>query len=229
MIDEAIILAGGLGRRLRSVVSELPKCLAPVNGRPFLSFLIDHLQKQGISKFIFSLGFKHEAIANFLQENYDAVSYELSIEYEPLGTGGAILLSLSKAKNDDVLICNGDTLFTVNTELLSHFHQEKKSACTIALKPMKNFSRYGAVDLDEQNVIKAFREKALCKKGLINGGVYILNATDFTKKPFPEKFSFETDYLEKYVAENNFFGQVQDEYFIDIGVPEDYLKAQREL
>lgn len=229
MIKEAIILAGGLGTRLKSIVNELPKCLAPIRGKPFLGFLIEYLKGQGIEKFIFSLGHKHEMIEKFLKENYDSISFKISLENEPLGTGGAIKLAISKSESADVLVYNGDTLFEINTELLGSFHTEKKSACTIALKPMENFSRYGIVELAEHNQIKFFREKAFYTKGLINGGVYILTAKKFADKNFPSSFSFEKGYLEKYTGENNFFGQIQDEYFIDIGIPEDYARAQQEL
>src|SRR5438477_9865661 len=114
MIKEAIILAGGLGTRLRSAVPDLPKCMAPVAGRPFLGHVIDNLRMQGIESFIFSLGYKAEAIEQYLSEYYPTLVYTTVIEEEPLGTGGAIQKALGKAVTDDVLVTNGDTLFKVS-------------------------------------------------------------------------------------------------------------------
>ncbi|GAC1388978.1 MAG: hypothetical protein NVSMB45_18830 [Ginsengibacter sp.] len=109
MIREAVILAGGLGTRLRSVVSDVPKCMAPVKGVPFLKYIIDRLIKQGINRIIFSVGYKSEVIANFLLENYKHFDYVLAQEAEPLGTGGAIKLACSFARDLNVMVLNGDT------------------------------------------------------------------------------------------------------------------------
>src|SRR3981081_785371 len=106
---EAIILAGGLGTRLKEAVADLPKCMAPVNNKPFISFVTDHLQRQGIEKFIFSLGYKSEAFTNYLSELFPSKNYQLVIEKEPLGTGGAIRLACSHAKEKNVVVVNGDS------------------------------------------------------------------------------------------------------------------------
>ena len=234
MIKEAIILAGGLGTRLRSVVSDTPKCMAFVAGMPFLHHLIYFLQKQGIEKFIFSVGYMHEVIEEYLEDNYPKLKYNISLEKEPLGTGGAIKLSCSEVSGKNVIICNGDTLFKIDCNLLSKFHKEKEAICSVSLKPMNNFDRYGVVELNEDNSIKSFKEKQFYQSGLINGGVYTLNIEEFLKEELPEKFSFEKDYLEKKVLQQTnkkpeFFGMIQDTYFIDIGIPEDYERAQIEL
>lgn len=234
MIREAIILAGGLGTRLRSVVSDTPKCMAPVSGKPFLSFLIFSLQQNGIQKFIFSVGYKHEIIEDYLKENYPQLDYTISLEDEPLGTGGAIKLASSKASEKNVIVCNGDTLYKVDCKSLSQFHEEKNAACTLSLKPMNHFERYGVVELNDDNSVRSFREKQFYTSGLINGGVYALNVAGFLKEDFPEKFSFEKDYLEKNVKNDDhekpkLYGIIQDDYFIDIGIPEDYDRAQKEL
>lgn len=234
MIKEAIILAGGLGTRLRPVVSDTPKCMAPVAGKPFLHFLISFLKKNGIEHFIFSVGYMHEVIEEYLQNNYPELNYTISLENEPLGTGGAIRLACEKSHQKNVLICNGDTLYKVDCEALSKFHEEKKAACTLNLKPMTNFDRYGVVELNADNSVKSFKEKQFYQSGLINGGVYALNVDEFLKEGLPQKFSFEKDFLEKNVllpegGKSNLFGLVQDKYFIDIGIPEDYTRAQSEL
>lgn len=229
LIKEAIILAGGLGTRLRSAIPDLPKCMAPVNGNPFIAYVVSHLQRQGIENFIFALGYKSEAFDSFLQAHLPYGNYQLSVESEPLGTGGAVQLACSKTSAENVIITNGDTLFKIHIQELAAFHQQQKAACTLALKPMKNFSRYGAVELATNGEIVDFKEKQYFSEGFINGGVYALNISSFLKKKFPEKFSFEKEYLEKYYANGNIAGMVQDEYFIDIGIPEDYERAQTEL
>jgi len=228
-IKEAIILAGGLGTRLRSVLPELPKCMAPVNGRPFLSYIIDYYLYQGIEKFIFSLGYKHEVISAWIKEQYPALTAQFVIEKEPLGTGGAIQLAIEKATSKDVLILNGDTLFEVSLKTLSLFHKNSGSACTLSLKPMINFERYGVVETEDDGRIKSFKEKKYYTTGLINGGVYILNTGRFRQQKRPEVFSFEKDYLEVFFSAMPMYGCVQDSYFIDIGIPEDFERAQREM
>lgn len=229
-MSEIIILAGGLGTRLRSVVNDLPKCMAPVNGKPFLAHVIDYFETQGVEQFIFSLGYKHEDITKYLSLHYPRLQAEFVIEQEPLGTGGAIKLSCSKAKNEQVVVTNGDTLFKANIEELYSFHAKHHHAdCTLALKPMHDFDRYGVVELHPDHSIKNFKEKKFYQKGLINGGLYFLNVQHFLRESFPEKFSFEKDYLEALYDKRKMFGLVQDEYFIDIGIPEDYARAQKEL
>lgn len=228
-IKEAIILAGGLGTRLRDAVRDLPKCMAPVAGRPFLFYVINHLRLQGIEKFIFSLGYKHEVIEAWLAEHFSRLDYECVIETEPLGTGGAILLAIDKVRGENAVVTNGDTLFKVNLPQLAALHIQKKAACTLALKPMKEFDRYGVVEIDTAYVITDFREKQFYPDGLINGGVYLLNKPFFTSKDFPQKFSFEKAFFEKEVHSGKLAGQPQDHYFIDIGIPEDYNRAQADL
>ena len=229
VISEAIILAGGLGTRLKSTVPDLPKCLAPVAGKPFLCYLINHLQSQGITHFIFSLGYKSEMVEEFLQKEFPSLFLKTSIETEPLGTGGAIKKALEKAKEKSVLIANGDTLFKIDVPLLTGFHTLSGANCTLSLKPMKNFDRYSIVEADADNVITSFKEKQYVESGCINGGMYALHKNKFLDEELPDKFSFEKDYLEKYYTKRRMFGLVQDEYFIDIGIPEDYERAQEEL
>lgn len=229
MITEAIILAGGLGTRLRSVVADLPKCMAPVNGKPFMAYVIDHLQQQGIEKFILSVGYKHEAIVEFINAQYSTMNVQFSIEEEPLGTGGAIKLSCGLATEENIIVTNGDTLYKINLHQLSSFHQQQNAECTLSLKPMKNFDRYGVVELNNDSSIASFKEKQFYSEGLINGGMYAINKNKFVQEELPQKFSFEKDYLETLYNKRKMYGIVQDEYFIDIGIPEDYERAKAEL
>jgi len=229
MIKEAIILAGGLGTRLRTVVSDVPKCMAPVNTVPFISLVINYLQAEGIQHFIFSLGYKSESIIEFVEEKYKSLHKTYVIEKEPLGTGGAIKEACTKAKGENVLVLNGDTLFKISLKSLSNLHVRKNADCTIALKEMINIERYGTVDINNGNAVIAFTAKRFCQKGLINGGIYALNTKSFLKENLPEVFSFEKDYLERLFSVRAIFGLKQNNHFIDIGIPEDYERAQAEL
>jgi D-glycero-alpha-D-manno-heptose 1-phosphate guanylyltransferase len=225
---EAIILAGGLGTRLRDAVPDVPKCMAPVAGRPFLYYVINELQLQGVNHFIFSLGYKHEIIEAWLTEQYPRLNYEVVIENEPLGTGGAILLACQKAKGKDVLVTNGDTLFRTDVAAMLLLHTEKMAECTLALKPMTEFDRYGAV-LIKEDIVTHFAEKKYYKEGLINGGLYILNKQKFASGHWPSKFSFEKEFLEPLSQSGKIAGLPQNGYFIDIGIPSDYNQAQADL
>jgi D-glycero-alpha-D-manno-heptose 1-phosphate guanylyltransferase len=228
-ITEAIILAGGLGTRLRDAVPDLPKCMAPVAGRPFLFHVINYLRSQGVEYFIFSLGYKHELIEEYLAAHFSTLRYTSVIEEEPLGTGGAIQLACTKASRKNVIVTNGDTLFTANLHTAALFHYRQMAECTLLLKPMRNFDRYGMVELDDEMLVKNFKEKQFYQQGAVNGGLYILNKDKFLDEEFPAKFSFEKNYLEAMYKERRIYGQVQDEYFIDIGIPEDLSRAGLEL
>lgn len=230
-IKEAIILAGGLGTRLRQTIPDLPKCMAPVAGRPFISHVIDYFRQQGIERFIYSLGYRHEPIQHFITQHYPETSYRFSIEEDPLGTGGAIKLACSGSETDNLLVLNGDTLYRVSLASLTTHHFTKAADCTLALKPMRDFDRYGSVETDNSDRIKVFKEKQWVREGLINGGVYLINKTAFLNRSFPARFSFEKDYLEEAVKEpeHRIYGQIQDGYFIDIGVPEDFRRAGMEI
>ncbi len=229
MIIEAIILAGGQGTRLRSAVPDLPKPMAPILAKPFIGYLLDYFHQQGIVKFIFSLGYKHEVIQQYLNTQYSDLDIEYSVEPSPLGTGGAIRLACDKVSRDSVLVLNGDTFFRIDVRKLAAFHEMCGADCTLSVKPMENFDRYGVVELNRDYSVQQFREKQFYDKGLINGGVYALNARKFLEEDFPEAFSFEKDYLEKNVGSRRFYGVIHDEYFIDIGIPEDFERAQTEL
>ncbi|MBU3714125.1 MAG: nucleotidyltransferase [Ferruginibacter sp.] len=226
---ECIILAGGLGTRLKSAVPDLPKCMAPVAGKPFLHYIIEYLLKQNVSRFIFSLGYMHEHIENYILKNYPHIHYVFSVEKEPLGTGGAVLLACQYAQQKNVLVLNGDTMFRTDIQKLMSYHIQHEAVCTLSLKPMQNFDRYGVVELNKEGYISSFREKKFYEQGNINGGVYALNVEKFIGIHFAEKFSFEIDYLERYHDSQKMMGLIQDEYFIDIGIPEDFERAGKEL
>ncbi len=229
MIREAIILAGGLGTRLRSAIPNLPKCMAPVAGKPFIWYLMKYLKHQGIESFIFSLGYKNEIIKEYLQKTFPKTLFTFVIEDEPLGTGGAIKLACDVALESNVIVLNGDTLYETDVQKVAAFHQQHHAICTLSLKPMQHFDRYGVVEINKENAIQSFKEKQFYESALINGGLYALNVPQFMELILPEKFSFEKDFLEKYFASHTMMGLIQDCYFIDIGIPEDLEKANNEF
>lgn len=218
---EAIVLAGGFGTRLRKVVSDVPKPMAPINGRPFLEYLLDELIKKGITKVIIAVGYKKELIKNYFHEKYKEIEIVYSEEDIPLGTGGAIKKALNLSKEKDVFVINGDTIFDVDIKEMYKFHQENNLFLTLAIKEMRNFDRYGSLILDGNKIIK-FEEKKYVEKGYINGGIYLLNREIL--KNNAEIFSFEKEILENKNCEIEKYGYKSEGYFIDIGIPEDYYK-----
>ena len=225
---ECIILAGGLGTRLSGVVSDVPKCMAPVAGAPFLAHILHYLEQQFVDSVVFSLGYKSEVVIEYLRSKAFTFKTSWVLEKEPMGTGGGIKRALMKSKEQEVFILNGDTMFNVDLRAMkASFNNNYKAM--LALKPMKDYDRYGSVQLDEENRITAFEEKEFRKEGLINGGVYLLNKAKENLSTFPDKFSFEKDFLEQETGKGTLQGFVSDTYFIDIGIPEDYYRAQQEL
>lgn len=230
MSNEAIVLAGGIGTRLKKVVSDLPKPMASINGKPFLEYLINYLARNEITHVILSVGYKSEHIKNHFENEFKSVNISYASEEIPLGTGGGIRLALQQAKTNHVFIVNGDTLFNIDLQKLADAHHKKNAALSVALRKMVDGSRYGSVIIDENNRIKAFKEKnAEAKNVLINGGTYLIEKSHFLETKFPDKFSFEKEYLEKYFDTNKFYGFEFDDYFIDIGLPSTYKQAQNDF
>ena len=226
MTTEAIILAGGLGTRLRSKVSAMPKSMAPINGLPFLEYQLDYLSDFGVGKIYLAVGYLSEVIVDYFGNTYKNIALEYVYEKEPLGTGGAIKQALDQTKTEEILILNGDTMFQVELDVFYNSHKSQKADFSMALKPMKNFERYGVVKLNETNYVIGFEEKQHQESGDINGGVYILNKSVFNTYSFNPKFSFEREFLEKEYNNLKFNGFISKNYFLDIGIPEDYEQAQ---
>jgi D-glycero-alpha-D-manno-heptose 1-phosphate guanylyltransferase len=230
MIKEAIVLAGGFGTRLREVVNDVPKPMAPVNGRPFLEYILDYLHHYGVTRVILSVGYKGEMIREHFGDTYSTMSIGYAFEHEPLGTGGAIKLGMELCDSKQAAVLNGDTLFDINLTALYAFHKEKGAGISLALRQLEDVSRYGTVKIDEDHRIKGFAEKsAAAGSGYINGGVYLFNKEIFTDAEFPQKFSIEKDLFERYYESLRMYGFVSHDYFIDIGIPDDYHRAQHEL
>ena len=230
VVKEAIILAGGFGTRLQGVVKDLPKPMAPVNDRPFLTYILDYLIEYQYTKVILSVGYLHEKIEEYFGNQYKTLEIDYAVESEPLGTGGGILFAMSKCVTDNVLVINGDTMFKVDLDAFERFHREKEGLLSIVLREVEDVSRYGSVVIGNDNLIALFAEKmASSGRGFINGGVYLINQKLFEKYPQPQKFSFEKDLMTKFYTQELFYAMPSDGYFIDIGIPEDYARAQEEL
>ncbi len=231
MLKEAIILAGGFGTRLQAVVSDVPKPMAPINNEPFLNYVFDYLLHYKIEHVVLSTGYLADKISDYYKNEYRGIKISYTKEETPLGTGGGIRLAMTKCYTSDVLVLNGDSFFDVN--ITDHFnnHISKQADCSLALRKVFNASRYGTILLGIGNAIETFKEKDNIEQtGLINGGVYILNRKLYLSKTNEAvPFSIEKDFYESRINELHIFGLEYDGYFIDIGIPEDYNKAQTDF
>ncbi len=226
---EVIILAGGFGTRLQSIVKNVPKPMVDINGMPFLSFIMDYLVRHGVSKVLLSVGYKHEIIENYFGSRYKNLDIEYIIEEEPLGTGGAIKKALEQVKGKAVIVMNGDTFFNLDIKKIVDFHFGKDAMLTLAVKPMHNYDRYDSIIFEDNKIID-FADKSFKSFGHINGGVYVLSKKILNYfGEFKKNFSFEIEFLRKTIHEITVYPFISDSYFIDIGIPEDYRKAQKEL
>lgn len=221
---KAIILAGGFGTRLKTVVPDLPKPMAPIAGRPFLAYLIDYLSAQGITHFILSVHHLADKICDYFKTSYANIEYVY--ENEPLGTGGAIHHVLSQVEDPQpIFILNGDTFVTLKYRQWYAKHLKQSSPISMALTYVENCERYGSVVVEDECII-AFNEKQHQGEGYINAGVYLLNPNLFSAYNMPAKFSFEHDFLLPNIKALKPYPYLTQGEFIDIGIPSDYERAQ---
>ncbi len=230
MFSEVVILAGGLGTRLRSEIGmNLPKPMAPVSGKPFLTYIMDRLAAAGAKRVLLAVGYHHEVIEAYFGTQYRSMEVVYSCEETPLGTGGAIRQVAEKAETENFLVLNGDTLFDLDWADFYAFHTEHKAPVSVALREVEDTARYGSVETDG-TTLTAFREKAeSAGRGLINGGVYAVNKVWLLQQQQPEKFSFERDVLQALAPLRLFCGKAFADYFVDMGIPTDYQRAKREI
>jgi D-glycero-alpha-D-manno-heptose 1-phosphate guanylyltransferase len=228
MIKTAVILAGGLGTRLRDVVPNLPKPMAPIRNRPFLEHQMDYWIDQGIDNFILSLGYLKDLIIDHFGNSYKGASIEYVIESKPLGTGGALIFSAQKLK-ETFLVLNGDTFIELDLEIFFQFHLKVDSKWTMALFNTSNFDRYMGVDLSPNGEVMSLKSKEVQSNSFANGGVYlvdplVLNSLNYKKQT---KLSLEDDLLPNFISNGGaIYGQECKGRFIDIGVPRDYYEAK---
>ena len=220
----AVFLAGGRGTRLQSVVSDRPKPLADINGKPFLYYLLDYTLKYNlIDKIILSIGYKKEMVSDYFGTSFQGIPIVYSLEEEPLGTGGAILNSLKYSDSNEILVFNGDSFFELDLNQFVYQSRQRNRPFSIALSEMENFDRYGSVDFDENYIIK-FQEKKFMTKGFINTGIYLLEKNIFKNYSLGSVFSVESDFLQNFTKEIGISYYIQKAFFVDIGIPEDYYK-----
>lgn len=230
MIKEAIVLAGGFGTRLKHLLDDRPKPMAPINGRPFLEILFDYLCLNSIERIILSTGYMSEYIEKYFGNSYKSATLIYSVEDEPLGTGGAIIKALRLSHEENILVTNGDTLFRVDLKDFELYHISKSSDITIALRDIADCRRYGTIIMDDNGRVSSFSEKREeSVPGTINGGVYLIRKTVFDGRKLPYAFSLEKDLFSSHTGDLRIYGRVSDGYFIDIGTPDDYKKAEDEL
>lgn len=228
LIENAVILAGGFGTRLASVVSDVPKPMAPVAGKPFLERLLDRLETSGVRRVVLAVGYKSEIIRAHFGSRHARIEVHYSEEREPLGTGGALRLAFESHAIEHAFVLNGDTWCDADLAALAHAHATARTVATLTLVHAPDASRFGTVEIDAQDRVRGFTEKrANAGPGLINAGVYALDRAAFDLAPPTARFSLESDVLQPHAASGLFAAYVaKDARFIDIGVPEDYLRAQ---
>lgn len=223
--DEAIVLVGGLGTRLRAVVSDVPKPLAPVAGRPFLAWLLDHLAASSVRHVVLAAGFMAECVVDCIGHEWRGMKVDYSLEAEPLGTGGAVRQACGWLRGDAVHVLNGDTFLRYNLLALERATRHTGADLGMALAHVDDVARYGAV-VREGGRITGFREKGESGPGYINAGSYYLTSTAIRALPVQPAFSFEAQVLAPLTAAGQVCGFDATSGFIDIGVPDDYQRAQ---
>lgn len=229
-MKSAIILAGGVGSRIESVAGGLPKALLDVEGRPFIEYVLDQLIDAGVQEVVIACSYKWQMIADYLGDRYRNLDIAYSVEQYPLGTGGAIKQAFDLHNLSEAIVVNADTLFKIDLSELERQHYAHNAFITLALRSVDDVARYGEVTVNERNKLTSFNEKSRTGPGLINGGIYIVDAEiwDDDGINVADKFSFETDVLQN-VDLGIFYGFPMDGYFIDIGIPSDLERARKEF
>lgn len=225
LITEAVVLCGGLGTRLRSVVSDVPKPMAPIAGRPFLEYLLEALRRDGVSRVVLSVGYKREVVQAHFGDAWGGLEVDYAIESEPAGTGGGLRLGLEKVSGDAAYGLNGDSFLATSLEPLAAAFQAGDAPLALALKPQQDMGRFGACILEDGR-LAGFRQGEAGEAGVINAGVYVLSRDLFVRHPVPERFSFEQDFLGPLAPVLRPPAVVLDAPFIDIGVPDSFALAQ---
>jgi D-glycero-alpha-D-manno-heptose 1-phosphate guanylyltransferase len=230
--QEVLILAGGLGTRLRSVVRDVPKPMAPIAGRPFLEYLLDYWRSVNATRFVLSVGYLAECIKEHFGESYRGVPIDYVVETSPLGTGGAIRQALTSIGfgSSDIWVVNGDTWFEIDTVQMVNDYVRSQQTIGVALKPMASNERYGSVTVDRDMKVVTFGQGG-GGPTLINAGTYLMRCPDMGEllRQFQGRFSFESEFLSHYANTGGVAASIQDRMFLDIGVPEDFRRAQQLL
>jgi NDP-sugar pyrophosphorylase family protein len=222
----AIVLAGGLGTRLRAVVADQPKVLAEVSGRPYLAYLLDQLSKAGIQKAILCIGYRGEQVRDAFGNRYAGMQLRYSFEKQPLGTAGAIAYARDTVTSRYVLVMNGDSYCQVDLCAYASWYQTGKFPVSLLLTEAPDIQRFGQVQMDNEGKITSFEEKGCGQgAGLINAGIYLVDRKLLDDIPAGRPVSIEQEMFPKWLSEGLLFGYAQSGKFIDIGTPESYREA----
>lgn len=226
---QTLILCGGLGTRLRPLVNDRPKSMAPVAGRPFIEYLLLQLRQYGFRDIILCVGYQAGCVKDYFGSGEPwQVRLRYSEEREPLGTAGALKLAEPLIASTQALVLNGDSLFAIDLQRLAQYHEQKRALATVALASLKNTQRYGSVEVNAQGEVVRFLEKAEQRSGWINGGIYLFRRDLFEHIPFGQRLSLEQDIFPLLIG-TGFYGLAfSGSYLVDIGVPEAYLQVQAE-
>jgi NDP-sugar pyrophosphorylase family protein len=223
----SVILAGGLGTRLRSSIGDLPKPLAPINGRPFLEYLLQWLRRQVLTRVVLCVGYRHELIEDYFGDgSVLGMQISYSVEEKPLGTGGA-LANARAYLGSPFLVMNGDTFFDADLAPLLAAHMADDVPATMSLVSVPDTTRYGAVALDAGSYITHFIEKGSSGPGQINAGVYALSSSVFDYFPPRLPISLEKDVFTRLAQQHQLRGCLLHGYHIDIGTPESFAEFNR--
>lgn len=222
---DVLVLCGGLGTRLRSVIGENQKVLASVDHKPFLELLLRYIQKQKIKRVILCAGYQADALAKILSDAKLTLDIVISKEEKPLGTGGAVKNAFEHIRSDPFFVVNGDSFCRIDYKAVQDFHVAKKAGVTVVLSMTGDGKDFGTVDLDAACRVTAFREKVKSGHGTVNVGIYCCQKKILNFMPPGNAFSMEREVFPQLVG-HDFYGFVTDEPFIDIGTPERYQKAQ---
>lgn len=223
--NEAIVLVGGAGTRLRTVVSDRPKPLALVGGRPFIAWILDELERRGMRRVILATGYRGHMVEEVVGRRWGALDIAYSREVDPLGTGGAIRLASTLLGRAEAHVLNGDTFLEYEPACLEALTKTSGAAVGVALAAVPDVSRYGAVTRDGDR-ITGFSEKGAAGGGFINAGSYFLTERALRALPLQAAYSFEENVLVPQVLAGNVVGFDQTARFIDIGVPDDFRASQ---
>ena len=224
---EAIVLAGGRGTRLKAAVPELPKPMAPIGNRPFLEILLEFLARQHFTRIVLSLGYKAQYVVDHFGDRFRDMDIIYEIEQDALGTGGALRRALARCASDPVFVFNGDTYLELDVDVVMAQWREDRLPIVVA-RQVPDTARYGRLDTTGNRIV-GFIEKGMAGPGLINAGCYVFPREISVEFPPEQAFSLEQDMLVKSVSRLSYQVFISTGRFIDIGIPEDYARAQVEL
>ena len=225
---DVMILCGGMGVRLRSVVSDRPKSMAEINGKPFLHYLLKQISNNGFKRVILCVGYKADLIENYFKDKYLKLEIVYSKETEPLGTGGAVKLALPYAQSEYMMIMNGDSYINANLGRFVENSMSSKREASILITEVKNVARFGRIIFDDGHRILSFEEKGQYNgEGYINSGIYLLKQNILREIPSNIKYSLEMELFPQLVKKRELSASLLNGKFIDIGTPESYKKAEK--